>query len=136
MATIDLNQMAPVVQPLVMNNERGRSWLALFNAELEEQRSNRYPPSAAAQPPVVAPVAPLAQQEELEESMAVDTDADQSMVSLDSSLVTPQQPRRTRLERLRQEVAALPPVEPEPSIDVVLGSQPWHSDVPQVIALK
>lgn len=135
-ATIDLNQMAPVIEPLVMNNERGRSWLALFNAELEEQRSNRNPtpPSTAAEAPAV-PVAPLAQQEELEESMVVDAESDQSMLSLnDSSLVQPPQqpPRRTRLERLRQEVAARPPIEPEPSIDVVLGSQPWHADVPQV----
>jgi hypothetical protein len=134
MATIDLNQMAPVIEPLVMDTERGRSWLALFNAELEEQRSTHTnsTTSSVASEPSVALAAPLAQQEELEEPMVVDQE---NAETVESSPAPPVAviPRRSRLERLRQEVAARGNVhEPEPNIDVVLGSQPWHSEVPQV----
>ena len=46
--------------------------------------------------------------------------------------------RESRLERLRQEAArrssqSKDQEPPETAIDVVLGSQPWHNDVPHVI---
>ena len=120
LASVDLDQLTPTIVPMVMNTERGRTWTALFNAEVEEMQEHAptadVPPAAAAAPVVATGSASS------EESMDVE----------EGSVVQP--PRRSRLERLRQEAAARKETktEPEPVIDVVMGSQSWHNEVPRV----
>ena len=120
MSSANLGQLAPNVEPLVMSNERGRAWVALLNAELEEARESASPMEEGTATPPTAQV----------ESMEVVEDAP-------SDLPEAQRPKSSRLERLRKEAASKKAEgEPEPNVDVVLGSQSWHSQVPQVICLK
>lgn len=129
MASINLDQLAPSIDPLVMDTERGRAWTALFNAELEEMQESRSPATAATVAPMedAAPSAPVPPSSgDGVEPMEVAEDAP-------DNLERPERPKVNRLERLRQETTNRSEEnEPEPTVDVVLGSQPWHSQVPQV----
>ena len=135
-ATVNLDQLAPVVGPMVMDMERGRAWRALWAAEVEEASESvaSAPTVAAAAAPTAttsaASTAPLAQ----EESMDTDEPAAASAAAPStgaSSAAAP--PHRPRLEKLRREaLAAKPESNQEPPPDVVIGSHPWHSNVPRV----
>lgn len=120
LASVDLDQLTSTVEPMMMDTERGRTWTALFNAEVEEMQDNTAARDATSSPVASAPVAAAGSAPtEPEESMEVEEEA--------SSAV----PRRSRLERLRQE-AARKESDVEPVIDVVMGSQSWHNEVPRV----
>lgn len=132
LASVDLDQLTPTIEPMVMNTDRGRTWTALFNAEMGELLDSTAAPVPVPSVPVVSTAEATATagstaptQVEADESMEVD--------EVGATAVT-QQPRRSRLERLRQEAAARKESkpEPEPVIDVVMGSQSWHNEVPRV----
>lgn len=122
LASANLGQLMPSVEPLVMNAERGRAWVALLNAELEELRES----SVTATP-----------MDAVEEGVGAPGDGVESMEVAEDApgdLAGAGRPKLSRLERLRQEAAAKKSAEePEPGVDLVLGSQSWHSQVPQVI---
>lgn len=105
MASVDLDQLTPTIEPMVMNTERGRTWMALFNAELGEITATEEATGSAM---------------EVEES--------------DAGASAPVK-QRSRLERLRQEAAVRKEstTAAEPVIDVVMGSQTWHNEVPRVL---
>lgn len=130
-ASIDLDRLAPDVNAMVMDQERGRGWTALFNAELQElDQSSAETGEQAVQAAQASQVSTAAAAEPME----VDSVAEGGVHDVDDA-ARQQAPRRSRLERLRQETAARKAAsEPEPDtvVDVVLGSQQWHHEVPRV----
>ena len=119
-----------------MNTERGRTWTALFNAEVEEMHQDHDSTSAPAViPPESVPAPPVAtgSTPPVEEPMEVVEEKKEEASSPVSAQPARQQ---SRLEKLRQDVARqkengqVKP--PEPVIDVVMGSQSWHNEVPRV----
>lgn len=112
---------------MVMNTERGRAWTALFNAEMGEILE-----ASPAGP--TTPIAPEATGSAVEVQQG---DESMEVEEVGGPSAPVQQPRRSRLERLRQEAAARKESkpEPEPVIDVVMGSQSWHNEVPRVSRL-
>ena len=143
-ASINMEQLGPTVAPMVMNTERGRTWRALWSAEIEEAMDEPPPlievsssSAASDASPVVSSATAAAPLAEQEESMIVEDDEpavepSSSSSSSTSTTTTLPTPRRPRLEKLRAEVAANPPEPDSPPEDVVIGSQPWHRDVPRV----
>lgn len=132
LASVDLDQLTPTIEPLVMNTERGRTWTALFNAQMEEMQENA--PAAAA--PV--PAATAATTETTAPDVVATGSASEESMEVEEEPATatapPASTKKSRLERLRQEAAARKETktEPEPVIDVVMGSQSWHNEVPRV----
>lgn len=136
LASVDLEQLMPTIQPMVMSTERGRTWTALFNAEVEEMNDRE--PSA----PIANPAVPDATTV-VDPAVAGSTTTAEEPMEVEqkdkTSAVVQAQPRqRSRLEKLRLDVAEARQKEanrvktPEPVIDVVLGSQTWHNEVPRV----
>ncbi|KAI9562605.1 hypothetical protein GHT06_010059 [Daphnia sinensis] len=132
LASVDLDQLTPTVEPMVMNVERGRTWTALFNAEVEEMNDREPSASAAPEAPTVSPPAAMGSTSEEEPMEVVVEKKDEAL-----TIVQGQPRQRSRLEKLRQEVAEGRQKEanrvktPEPVIDVVVGSQTWHNEVPR-----
>lgn len=140
LASVDLDQLTPTVEPMVMNVERGRTWTALFNAEVEEMNDRE--PSASVTTPAAPETSTLSPPAAMG-STATATEEEPMEVVVEkkdeaSAIVHGQPRQRSRLEKLRQEVAEARQKEanrvktPEPVIDVVVGSQTWHNEVPRV----
>jgi uncharacterized protein YcbK (DUF882 family) len=133
LASVDLDQLTPTIEPMVMNTERGRTWTALFNAEVEEMTDTNSPAAATVvAPESVPPVATGSTAPVEEEPMDV---VEEKTEEAASAPVSAQPARLSRLEKLRQDVRQKESSQvkpPEPVIDVVMGSQSWHNEVPRV----
>ena len=139
MASVDLDQVTPTIEPLVMNTERGRTWTALFNAEVEDMHDN----DSAATPAIIpssesVPAPPVATGSTAVEEEQMEVVEEKKEASTPVSAQPPRQ--QSRLEKLRQDVVRQKEsgqVKPlEPVIDVVMGSQSWHNEVPRVRILE
>jgi len=125
---------------MVMNTERGRTWTALFNAEVEEIHDVNSPAAATVIPPESVPVPPVATGSTApveEEPMEVVEEKKEEAPAPVSAQPARQQ---SRLEKLRQDVrqkeSSQVKAPPEPVVDVVMGSQSWHNEVPRVRNLE
>ena len=133
-SSIELERMRPLVEPMIMDVEAGRSWTAVWNAEIQElMERNSATPAEATAPSAANEAEPMMVDEDVPEAVAAAATAD--VVSESPGTRTG---RESRLERLRQEATrrssqSKDQEPPETAIDVVLGSQPWHNDVPHVI---
>ncbi len=115
-----------------MNTERGRTWTALFNAEVEEMHDTNSSAAATVIPPESAPPVATGSTAPVEEQPM---DVVEEIKEEASAPVSVQPTRLSRLEKLRQDVRQKESSQvkpPEPVIDVVMGSQSWHNEVPRV----
>ena len=133
-----MERYRPTIENEIISVERGRSWRAVWSAEIEEAmhaNEQSRPAAATSGAAEVAPTpGPVTVTAVAEESAQVEPMVVDEVVQAASQEV--QTGRRRMMESLRQEVAKRNSdqrEEAEPTIDVVLGSQSWHNDVPHVI---
>jgi len=138
-----MDQLNPIIQPLVMNTERGRSFMAVWNAELEEAMDTDAPASDNTTTATTAttatttitdvPAPPTPDAAAAAAAAAAAPAEEEAMIVEEVAVESPMPGGRRMLERLRQEVAhRSAKEEPEPNMDVVLGSESWHDEVPRV----
>ena len=142
-STINMDQLNPTIQPLLMDTERGRSFMAVWNAEMEEAMdtdapSSAYPAAAAttattATTAATAAAAAAAAAVPTASAATAASSEEEAMIVEEAGAESTNAGGRRMLERLRQEVAHRNvKEEPEANLDVVLGSESWHDEVPRV----
>lgn len=135
-STINMDQLNPTIQPLLMDTERGRSFMAVWNAEMEEAMDTDAPSSAshaaAATTATTAATAAAAAAVPTASAATAASSEEEAMIVEEVGAESTNAGGRRMLERLRQEVAHRNvKEEPEANLDVVLGSELWHDEVPR-----